>query len=193
MYLIEDILVSDPVLEARFACNIQACKGACCWEGDFGAPLEMEEVLLLESLLPELRPFLTPEGREVLDQQGAAVHYDDLDGPGTPLRANGACAYLTLDAQGVSHCGIEQAWAAGVTDFRKPISCHLYPIRVTGDREKGYEGLNYHEWSICKAACTRGEQEGILLIDFAREALIRRYGESFYEALKAAATERRDG
>jgi len=187
MYLIGDIMVSEDVLQARFACDVPACKGACCWEGDYGAPLDPEEAETLRAILPALAPFLSPAGRKALEEQGAAIWYEDLGKDGTPLVDGGPCAYLTLDGQGIAHCGIEKAWEAGATDFRKPISCHLYPIRVAGGPDQGFEGLNYHEWSICQDACRRGEREDIPLIRFAREALIRRYGPEFYEALCAAA------
>lgn len=187
MYQIGDILVSEEVLTARFACDVPACKGACCWEGDYGAPLEPGEVETLEAVLPALRPYLSPAGLAALESQGAAVWYEDLGKPGTPLVDGGPCAYLTLDGAGIAHCGIEKAWEAGAVAYRKPISCHLYPIRVVGGPEAGFEGLNYHEWSICQAACARGDRERISLVRFAREALIRRYGEEFYEALCHAA------
>lgn len=190
MHLIDDVLISDDVLTSSFACNIQACKGACCWEGDFGAPLEPEEIATLDSLLPEIRSFLSPAGLAVLDKEGTSVFYPDLGKDGTPLIEGGACAYLTLDAKGIAQCGIEKAWEAGISSFRKPISCHLYPIRVLGKPEDGYEALNYDQWSICSAACDRGQQEGIRLVEFAREALIRKYGEAFYEALIDATDQR---
>ena len=144
----------------------------------------------LERLLPDIRSYLSPAGLAVLDREGTSVYYPDLGKEGTPLIDGGACAYLTLDSHGIAHCGIETAWEAGVTSFRKPISCHLYPIRVLGKPEDGYEALNYDRWSICAAACTRGQQEGIRLVEFAKEALIRKYGEAFYEALVDAADRR---
>lgn len=187
MYQIGEILVSEAVLRARFACDIPACKGACCWEGDYGAPLEPDEAATLRELLPALGPFLSPAGRAALEAQGAAVWYEDLGKEGTPLVDDGPCAYLTLDGAGIAHCGIENAWASGASTFRKPISCHLYPIRVVGGPEEGFEGLNYHEWSICQAACARGDRERVPLVRFAREAIIRKYGEDFYNALLDAA------
>lgn len=190
MHLIDDVLISDDVLTSSFACHIPSCQGACCWEGDFGAPLDPEEVKTLERLLPDIRSYLSPAGLAVLDREGTSVYYPDLGKEGTPLIDGGACAYLTLDSHGIAHCGIETAWEAGVTSFRKPISCHLYPIRVLGKPEDGYEALNYDRWSICAAACTRGQQEGIRLVEFAKEALIRKYGEAFYEALVDAADRR---
>ncbi len=177
MYFIQDVLVSDEVLEARFACDIGVCNGA---------PLTADEVGILETIFPEVRPFLDAEGIEVLEEEGTAVHYPELGKMGTPLVNGGACAYLAFDPDGTAHCGIERAWAAGATTFRKPISCHLYPIRVLEHPGAAFEALNYDRWSICAAACSRGEREGISLVDFAREALVRRYGEDFFEELRSA-------
>lgn len=187
MHLIDQILVSDDILTSAFACDLQACHGACCWEGDYGAPLDEEEVETLLAILPAIRGFLSPAGLAVLDDQGTSVHYADLGKQGTPLVDGGPCAYLAIDGQGIAHCGIEKAWEAGVTQFRKPISCHLYPIRVLGKPDEGFEALNYERWDICSAACSKGEKTGTPLYVFAREALIRKYGPSFYDELEAAA------
>ncbi len=187
MHLIEDILVSDDVLTEAFACDLEACKGACCWKGDFGAPLDLEEVETLQRILPEIQRFLSPAGLSVIQSEGTSVYFEDLGKPGTPLIDGGPCAYLTFDRLGVAQCGIEKAWEAGETQFRKPISCHLYPIRVLGHPAAGYEALNYERWEICSAACSRGKQTRMPLYVFAREALVRKYGTSFYEALAAAA------
>lgn len=181
------ILISDDILTASFACDVSACRGACCWEGDFGAPLDPEEVGTLERIYPEIRPMLSPAGCEVIDRVGTSVPYPDLGQDGTPLIDGGPCAYMVLDPHGIAHCGIEQAWAKGLTDFRKPVSCHLYPIRVLRHEDEGFEALNYDRWSICAPACRQGEARGIPLYVFAREALIRKYGQDFYAELEAAA------
>ncbi len=188
MIIVQDIMVSDDLLEQQFMCNLNACKGACCWEGDFGAPLEAAEVNTLEEIYDDIVPFLTPAGRAVIEKEGKSLYYEDMKSEGTPLLENGACAYLTYDALGRAQCGIEQAWAAGVTSFRKPISCHLYPIRVEKEEELNFEALNYDRWDICSAACTLGREKQMPVYRFAREALIRKYGEAFYEELDAAAT-----
>lgn len=187
MYWIEDVLVSDGVLEARFACQIHQCKGACCWEGDFGAPLEPEEVNTLLQIRESLRPWLSPAGNDAIDTQGAYIDYPDMDQPGTPLIDGGPCAYLVFDRHGIAKCGIEQAWNAGVSTFRKPISCHLYPIRIIRDEVAGFTGLNYHEWDICNTACEAGRKNNISLVHFLKDALVRKFGENFWEALADAA------
>jgi len=187
MYFIQDVLVSDEVLEARFACDIGACKGACCWEGDFGAPLDAEEVEILENIFSQVRPYLDPAGIQVLEKEGTAVHYPELGKMGTPLVEGGPCAYLAFDPDGTAHCGIEKAWAAGATTFRKPISCHLYPIRIRSLRGGG-EALNYDRWDICQPACDTRNNGGIRMYEFLRVALERKYGSSWYNQLKEVAS-----
>lgn len=185
MVIVQDKLVSDDVLKEAFVCDLDACKGACCWEGDYGAPLEPEELTVLDEIFESIRPFLLPEAVALIQKEGTfALFEGEL---GTPLMPNGACAYMTLDENGVAQCGIEQAFRAGVTDFRKPISCHLYPIRVMKARKGQYEALNYDRWDICKAACTLGKKLKVPVYQFLREALVRKYGEDFYDELDAAA------
>ncbi|MBC6995574.1 DUF3109 family protein [Neolewinella lacunae] len=186
MYLIGSVLVSTDVVEEQFACNLSACKGACCWEGDFGAPLEAEELPILDDIYPRIAPLLSPEGRAAIAAQGRYTKSPETGGHDTPLLANGACAYLTKNALGIAQCGIEQAHQAGLTDWKKPISCHLYPIRVKSRPEVRFEALNYDRWDICSAACTRGAQEKIRVFEFARPALERKYGTAWYEELEAA-------
>ncbi len=188
MIIVQDKLVSDDLVEEQFLCNLQACKGACCWEGDSGAPLEAEELPVLESIFESIKPFLSPAGIQAIEQQGTYVWYDENEEWGTPLVDNGPCAYMTLNGAGIAQCGIEQANRAGVTDFKKPVSCHLYPIRVEKNEEVGFEALNYHRWDICSAACTLGQKEQLPVYQFLREAIIRKYGEDFYAELDGAAT-----
>ena len=130
MLIIEDVLVSDEVISQKFICNLNACKGACCWEGDYGAPLEEAELDILDTIYEDIKHFLTPEGRAIIEKKGAYTYYEDAEDFGTPLINGGACVYMTHDEQGVAQCGIELAYKAGKTDFKKPISCHLYPIRI---------------------------------------------------------------
>jgi hypothetical protein len=185
MIIIQDKLVSDALVTEQFACNLSACKGACCWEGDAGAPLEPEELSVLDQIYPLIQPYLSPAGIAAIEQQGC---YTRFEGEwGTTLIDGGPCAYMTLGPGGVAQCGIEMAWKAGAVDFQKPISCHLYPVRVLKNEPQGFEALNYDQWSICSAACQRGASERIRVFEFVREALVRRYGEAFYEALEAAA------
>lgn len=187
MIWIEGKLVSDALVEEYFACQLSACKGACCWEGDSGAPLEETELAVLEAIYEQVKPFLSPAGIAAIEQQGKYVRSEDEGSYGTPLIDGGPCAYMVLSTGGVAQCGIERAYRAGATDFQKPISCHLYPVRISYNPEAGFEALNYHQWDICSAACVRGEVEKIPLYQFVREALVRKYGQEFYEALEGAA------
>lgn len=186
MLIVQDKIISEDVIEKAFICNLNACKGACCWEGDFGAPLEMEEIEKLNEIIDEVRPYLSQEGLDVIKKKGVFDFYKEENEFGTPLLENGACAFMTKDEKGHAQCGIEQAYNDGKVNFKKPISCHLYPIRVTELPE--YDALNYDRWDICSAACTLGEKEQVPVYRFLKEALIRKYGDSFYEELEAAAT-----
>jgi hypothetical protein len=185
LLLIDSILVSDDLVSEHFVCNLTACKGACCWEGDYGAPLEDEELPILEEIYPAVAPYLTDAGRSVIDEQG--LYTRNGDGHDTPLVDGAACAYMTLDNTGTAQCGIEQAYNDGAIAWKKPISCHLYPIRVKRNPQTGFEALNYDVWDICSAACSKGAREKIRIFEFARPALIRKYGEEWYNELAAAA------
>ncbi len=181
MIQIQDKIVSLQVVEEQFLCNLNACKGACCWEGDSGAPLEKEELEILEEIYDKVKPYLSSNGQKVIEENGTSVFYKTENEYGTPLINNGPCAYMTYDEAGIAQCGIEQAWADGVIAFKKPISCHLYPIRIS--EYESFEAVNYDEWDICKAACALGKKNKLPVYQFLKEPLIRKYGESFYEEL----------
>lgn len=185
MIIIDDKLISLDLFDEYFFCAIDKCKGACCIEGDLGAPLEEEEVNTLENILQYIRPYMTMEGIEATDES-IAVYYDELNGLGTPLLRNGACAFVRVDDNGIAKCTIEEAYLNGETDFRKPISCHLYPIRIKSNPERDFEAVNYDRWDICHAACNKGKDTGIRVFEFAKDALIRKYGPEFYTALEEA-------
>ncbi len=187
MIIIQDILIADGVVKNHFLCNLAACKGACCIEGDSGAPLSEEEVDTLNDIYETVKPYLTPKGIDAIEQQGVSVFYPEPQEIGTPLIDGGPCAFIAYDEKGTALCGIEQAYLDGKVDFKKPISCHLYPIRVLHNEKKGFSALNYDEWDICSAACSLGEQEQLPVYRFLKEAIIRKYGEEFYEELDAAA------
>lgn len=179
---IDDKLISSEITEELFHCDISACKGACCVEGELGAPLSDEELKILDEIYEQVKPYLKKEGIEAIEEQGTSV-LDFTHAYSTPLVHGRECAYTTFDDKGVAMCGIEQAWADGAVSFRKPISCHLYPIRV--QEYESFTALNYDRWSICSAACTLGEKKGIPVYEFAKDAIVRAYGESFYETLAA--------
>ncbi len=186
MLIIDEVLISEAVFTERFVCNLGKCKGVCCIEGDYGAPLEDAERQTLERIYEDIKPFLRPEGRAVLAEQGLYVLYKDEQAYGTPLLEDGACAYLTFDEQGIALCGIELAWKAGHTDFRKPISCHLYPIRIKRNESRNFEAINYEEWDICSDACSLGKELKMPVFRFLKEALVRKYGQAFYEQMEEA-------
>lgn len=174
-------VLSDDIKENFFVCDLDKCKGACCVEGDAGAPLEDEETLILEQIYPLVKEYLSSAGIEAVESQGTWVFDRDGD-KGTPtIGINGACAYSIVDEKGILKCGIEQAYLNKKTTFKKPISCHLYPIRVT--KYDDFDALNYDRWHICDPACVLGNQLGVPIYKFLREALTRKYGESWYADL----------
>jgi len=186
MLIIDNKIVSSDVFQNEFVCNLNACKGACCWEGDYGAPLALEELDILEMIYEKVKPFLTKEGIEAIEEQGVAVYIPKEKEYGTTLVNNAACAYLIYDDNGIAKCGIEKAYEEGVINFPKPISCHLYPIRVS-ILENGFEKLDYDRWDICSAACENGKKLNVPVYQFLKTPLIRKYGAEFYEQLEGMA------
>ncbi len=187
MVIIQEVLVNKDVLEEKFACKLDACKGACCWEGDWGAPLDTFELQVLEKEYPAIASYLDDEGRDTIKQKGTYHFFEQVKEYGTPLKEGGACAYLVLEPNGIAKCGIEKAYEAGATSFPKPISCHLYPVRVLRDQHGGFEHLRYDRWDICNPACKQGADENIRVFEFVREGLIRKYGAEWFAELEAAA------
>ena len=184
MIQIDDKLISEELVSEKFVCDVGKCKGECCVAGDIGAPLDKEETKILEQLYPKVKSYLTPEGIDAIESQGTWVSNDE-DEFATPMIGNGgACAY-TIFENGIAKCGIEKAWLEKKVDWKKPISCHLYPIRIT--KNKFYETLNYNRWDVCSAACTNGKKLKVPVYQFLKDALIRKYGSDFYEQLHATA------
>lgn len=181
MIEIEDKLISLDVFEKRFVCDISACKGACCVEGDDGAPLTMEEVSIMEEELESYKPYMRDVGIEAIEHTG--VFYMDTDNePVTTLVNGGECAFVAFDENGVAKCAIEQAYEDGETEFKKPISCHLYPIRVS--KLRNYEAINYNSWHLCAPACKLGEALEVKTYRFLKEPIIRKWGANFYKELE---------
>ena len=184
MIEIDDKIVSTDLLTDCFACDLSLCKGICCVEGNTGAPLEMEEVDLLEEEWENYRPYMTPEGVEAIEEQGFMVV--DCDGDyTTPLINDAECAY-SFQENGITFCAIERAWREGKCGFQKPISCHLYPIRVARF-SNGTVGLNYHRWSVCRSAVECGRKLGTPIYQSLKEPITRAFGEEFYTRLEEAA------
>lgn len=181
MIQVGEILVSDDIKEVEFVCNLEKCKGACCVEGDLGAPLEEDELETMHAIQKAIKPYLTKEGLAAIKAQGPYILDEDGD-YSTPTIGGKECAYALYDQKGVLKCGIEQAYLDGKIEYRKPISCHLYPIRITKNK-KGFEAVNYHKWSICSAACTLGQSLQVPLYKFLKEPLVRKYGAAWYAEL----------
>jgi hypothetical protein len=183
---IGDKLVSGEIFEKEFVCNLNACKGACCVDGNDGAPLTMEEVDLFEEHLNDIKPYMTKEGIDQVEANG--VFYMDWENePVTNLVKGAECAFVFYDDKGITKCSVEQAYREGKIPFNKPISCHLYPIRVKKFRT--FTALNYDKWPICKDACTLGEELGVPVFRFLEEPLKRAFGAAFYTELEKAAEE----
>jgi len=184
MYIIEGKVVSGELFGRRFVCNLSKCKGACCWEGDFGAPVNKEEIKAMQESIHDLLPLLDSESKAIIAEKGV-YNFDKLyDGTVTPLKPNGACVFLTKEKDGIAMCGWEKIHQEGKSDFRKPLSCHLYPLRVSKNANTGWEALNYDEWDICSAACSLGEELKVPVFRFLKDAIIRAYGDSFYEQME---------
>ena len=186
MIQIDDKLISEDLFSEEFVCNLAKCKGICCVEGDAGAPLDEDETKILDEIYPKIKPYLRSEGIQAIEEQGTYT----LDFEGdlvTPLVNNAECAYVIFDEKGYTKCAIEKAYEDGVIDWQKPISCHLYPIRIT--EYSNFSAINYHEWNICSDACTLGKELGVKVYQFLKKPLIRKYGEEFYQTLSEAAEE----
>jgi len=187
MIQIDDKLISEEIFSEEFVCNLTKCKGACCVEGDVGAPLDKTETEILDRLYPKIKPYLTEDGIKSIEKQGTWTT-DPMDGDFvTPMVEDRECVYVTYDERGITKCGIEKAYEDGAIDWQKPISCHLYPIRVTEYRT--FSALNYHEWPICNDACILGKELQVPVYKFLKTPLIRKYGEDFYKTLSEAADE----
>ncbi|MGL4411757.1 MAG: DUF3109 family protein [Bacteroidales bacterium] len=184
MLQIEDTVVSLDVVEQEFICDLGVCKGSCCIEGDAGAPLEEEEKSIIEGLLPIIWDDLAPQAQELIKEQGVAYIDEDKDLV-TSIINGKDCVFTYYEGGGMCKCAIEKAYREGKTDFYKPISCHLYPIRVA--KYSSFSAVNYHQWKICGAAKVLGRKEGVKVYEFLKEPLIRKFGESWYTQLDIAA------
>lgn len=185
MIRIDDTLISLDLLEKKFCCNLKKCKGQCCIDGDSGAPLTAEEVELLPIIIEKVKQYMRPEGIEAIEMQGTHVIDSDNETV-TPLIDGKECAY-TIFENNIAYCAIEKAWKENKIDFRKPVSCHLYPVRVKSYND--FVAVNYDIWKICEPARILGSKKGVLVYEFLKEALIRRFGRSWYNQLDIAAKE----
>ena len=186
MFQIGKTLISEEIIENDFVCNLNACKGACCVEGASGAPLENNEIGILEAIFDKVRPYLRKEGVKAIEEQGAYVKGEDGEWE-TTLVNNSECAYVIFSDSGIAKCGLEEAYNQGATEWKKPISCHMYPIRIKEYSE--FTAVNYHKWEICDPACSLGNELKVPIYKFVKEALVRKFGEIWYKELEEVAKE----
>lgn len=179
MLIVQNCIISENICEVCFSCPLQHCKGECCVEGDAGAPLTNDEVRLLQQLLPKIEPYMTDAGKETVRRLGVSEP-DCTEEPCTTLVDGKECAFVTWQ-DGMALCAIEKAYREGKTDFKKPISCHLYPLRLAdyGD----FVSVNYHKWEVCHYAIQEGAKQGVPLYKYLKEPLIRRFGQQWYNEL----------
>jgi len=192
VFVIDDIIVSESVITEKFLCDLSDCKGACCVEGDAGAPIEESEIGIMEDLADAALPYATEKGQDAIKSHGV-FDFDENGEFVTPLVNHEECAFVYFE-DGVAKCAIEKAFEKGETaglsdddDFNKPISCYLYPIREV--QLKGAIALNYHEWDVCKLAVEKGEKENLPIYKFLKKPLIRRFGSEWYDKLCKAVDE----
>lgn len=180
MIQINDTVVSEILLEKKFVCNLNACKGACCIEGDAGAPLEEGELSELENVFDAVKEYLSEKAITALEEDLYTV---DSDGEFVTQLVDGKeCAFVSFKEDGTTQCSIEQAYNDGKTKFKKPISCHLFPVRITP--YKNFTAVNYAHWDICNDACALGEELGVQTYQFLKEPLIRTFGEDWFKELE---------
>jgi hypothetical protein len=183
MFQLGKTIVSEEIIDNDFVCNLSACKGKCCIDGEAGAPLDEDELIILMDIYPKVKPFLRAEGIQAIEDQGLFV--TDEGEYETTLIDGKDCAYSIFDENGTVKCGIEEAYNQGAIEWKKPISCHLYPIRITEYIE--FSAVNYHKWPICDDACSLGAALQVPVYKFVKEALIRKFGKDWYMELERIA------
>lgn len=185
MILIQDILMTERVFEEKFHCDLEKCKGACCWEGDYGAPLSPHEIATIKTLMNQLETVLPADQWKVLQEKGPSEYYLEAETIGTALMPDTSCVYLIREPGKWAKCAFEMLYEKGEINFKKPISCELYPLRLIEVEETGYIGINFDDWDICNPACALGEKMDLPVFRFVKNALIRKFGEDFYEEMEA--------
>lgn len=185
MFQIGKTIVSQDVLEREFVCNLSACKGQCCIDGDAGAPVEESEVQIMNDIYQTVKPFLRAEGIDAIETQGTSIIGEDGEFE-TPLIAGGECAYVIYENE-MALCGIEKAYNEGLIDWKKPISCHLYPIRIK--EFSSFSAVNYDKWDICSDACAFGKELQVPVYKFLKDPLIRKFGKDWFQELEQTAQE----
>jgi hypothetical protein len=184
MISIDKTLISDEIFTEKFVCDLAACKGECCISGESGAPLDEDELPILDAIIDKVKPYLNKKGLKAIEKHGPYVLDSDGDFTTTLVGKEKECAFVIFDENKTALCAIEKAHKDGVIDWKKPISCHLYPIRITP--KKDYDAINYHRWKICKDACVCGIKLNVPVYKFLKDPLIRKYGTKWYNKLEVA-------
>jgi hypothetical protein len=185
MLIVGETLVSEELLEEHFVCDLNKCLGQCCVEGESGAPLLHEELPILEEIYDKVKPYMRKEGIEAITREGLYSVDGDGDFVTTLVAPGKECVFVTFDDKGIAKCALEQAYNDGVTHWKKPISCHLYPVRLSQLTE--YIAVNYHRWQVCAPACSLGKSLKVPVYQFLKEPLIRKFGEAWYSELETIA------
>jgi hypothetical protein len=185
MIAIDKALISEDLFDKKFVCDLNACKGACCVAGDSGAPLDKDELGILDSVLEKVKPYMTKKGLRAVARQGTYVVDSDGDYTTTLVSEGAECAFVYFDENKIAKCAIEKAYYDGAIAWKKPISCHLYPIRISP--YKGYDAVNYNKWDVCKPACECGKKLDVPVYKFLKEPLIRKYGKDWFNQLEKSA------
>lgn len=177
--------MSERVFEEKFHCDLQKCKGACCWEGDYGAPLLPEEIELISTMSDKLKNILPGDQWKVFLEKGPSEYYTEAETVGTALMPDTSCVYLIRNEGDFARCAFEMLYEKGIIDFKKPISCELYPLRLIELEETGFIGINFDDWEICSDASALGKKMNLPVFRFVKNAIIRKFGEDFYEEMEA--------
>ena len=191
MISIQEVLISEDIIDEFFSCALSECKGACCWEGDFGAPVEKFEIDQITKDYNIIKQYMNEYTIAFLEENKIYKKSEGRNKLEISLLENKACVFMNTSELGIAYCTIEKAFLNGETKFRKPLSCHLYPIRIIDNGRLGLKAVNYDKWNICSAACIKGEKEKVRVYEFVKEALIRKYGNAFYEELDKIVKERK--
>lgn len=186
MIAIDNTLISEDLLDKKFVCDLNACKGACCVLGDSGAPLDKDELPILEKILDKVKPYMVKKGIKAIEKKGPYVIDSDGDYTTTLVSEGAECAFVYFDETQIAKCAIEKAYYEGKIDWKKPISCHLYPVRI--GKHKNYDAVNYSKWDICKPACDCGAKLDVPVYKFLKEPLIRKYGKEWFKQLEKSAS-----
>ena len=181
MIEVGSVLVSEELIHEEFVCNLSKCKGGCCVAGDAGAPLQADELSVLEEIYPHVKPYMTEKGIATIEEMGTHVIDDDGDLTTPCVDKHKECAYVTWE-NGITKCAIEKAYELGAVHWKKPISCHLYPIRTVTYPD--FDILHYDRWHICKDACTFGRELKVPVYRFLKDPMTRKYGAEWYQQLE---------